>query len=265
MERESSFRYGRLPDRSSERRFVVLSSEGEILEYLQTSENAAEIQAYWQYLAELSRFIRECFPPAEYAQALREAYGTIEHSGTTVGNLPPARPAGRVFPIGNHMDFTVGFQADTQWPDFSRGSLALSDGTIVTPDTPVGIIDYYRNIERLNRDGSLIAFTRGLVADMTASLGILAVQVQRLDASASVVQAISGMSHLARLGRRFGFTIFDIADRGRRGQATSASYGIASGIAFDNPEWQRLREKYKPAQIGIISREDLVSRYSLNS
>lgn len=264
MEIEPSFSYQRPPERSSERRGGVLSTEREILEYLHTPENAAELQAYWGYLLELNRFILGHVPSPERVQALREVHIAIDRPDTVVGNLPPTQPTGRVSPIGNHMDFTVGLQADTQWPDSSRDSLALSDGAIITPDTPVGIIDYYRNIAKLNRDRSLIGFTRGLVADMTASLGILATELQRLDASATVVQAVSGMSHLVRLSHRFGFTVFDIADRSRRERATSTSFSIASRIASDNPEWQQLSEKYKPAQIGIISRQDLVSRYSSN-
>lgn len=262
MEREPSLSYERSPERSSERRLGVLSTESEILEYLRTSENAAELQAYWEYLLELDRFILNHVPASERAQILREIHVAIDRPGSVVGNLPPTQPTGHVFPIGKHMDFTVGYQAGTQWPDSSRGFLKLGDGAIVTPDTPVGIIDYYRNISRLDRNGSLIAFTRGLVADMTASLGILATEVPRLDASAAVVQAVSGMSHLVRLSHRFGFTVFDIADRGRRERVTSTSFSIASSIASDNPEWQQLNEKYKPAQVGIISRRDLVSRYS---
>ncbi len=264
MEREPSFSYQHPPERSSERRVGVLSTEREILEYLQTPENAAELQAYWEYLLELNRFILGHIPGSEQAQALREAHVAIDRPRAVAGNLPPTQLTGRVFPIGNHMDFTVGLRADTQWPDPRRDSLALNDGAIITPDTPVGIVDYYRNIAKLNRDRSLIGFTRELVADMTASLGVLATEVQRLDTSAAVVQAISGMSHLVRLGHRFGFTVFDIADSGRRERATSTSFRIASRIASNNPEWQQLSERYKPAQVGIISRQDLVRRYSSN-
>jgi len=261
MEQGPSFNYERHSQPSLERRAGVLSTEREILEYLQTPENAEELQTYWEYLAELNGFILEQVPSSERTQALREVHTDLNRPGDVVGSLPTTLPTSRVLPIGNHMDFTVGYRASAQWPDSSRGSLELGDNQIITPDTPIGIIDYYRNIARLNSDGSLVRFTRGLVADMTTSLGILAREVQLLDVSATIVKAVSGMSHLARLGHRFGFTVFDITDSGRQGRVTSASFRIASGIVSNNPKWQRLREKYKPAQIGIISRDDLIHKF----
>lgn len=264
MERAPSFRHEH-SEQSSERRLGILSTEREILEYLQIQENTEELQAYWEYLLELNRFVLAHVPSSERTQALREVHIAIEHPGVVVGNIPPTQPTSHVFRIGNHMDFTVGLRAITQWPDSSKNSLELRDGAVVTPDSAVGIIGYYRNIARLNRDGSLIGFTRGLVSDMTVSLGVLVAEVQRLDAAATLVQAVSGMSHLVKLSHRFGFTAFDIADRDRRERVTSRSFSIASRIASDNPEWQQLKEKYKPAQVGIISRQDLVRRYSSNT
>ena len=116
MEREPSFRYERTP------RIGVrpLSSEREILEYLHTPENAEELLAYWEYLVELNRFILEQVPSSEPTQALREVHVTINRPGNIVGSLPPIQPTSRVFPIGNHMDFTVGLSANARSITFEQ-------------------------------------------------------------------------------------------------------------------------------------------------
>lgn len=262
MEREPIFRHEITPQRSIERD-LELSSERQILEYLHSPENVAELLTYMRYLMDLNRFMQRYVPQPEQERALREVVVAIDRPLPPVGPaVPSGQPTSRVYRIGNHMDVTVGQRAYVQWPDSSRRALELDDGEIVIPNTPIGIIDYYRNITRLNRDGNLLSFTRSLVTDMKASLGILADETQRLDATATILQAFSGMSHLARLGRRFGFTVLDIADDGRRSSVTATSFSIASGIASDNPEWQQLREKYKPTQVAIISREELIRRYS---
>ncbi len=75
------------------------------------------------------------------------------------------------------------------------------------------------------------------------------------------IGAFAGMSHLARLADRFGFTVFDITDAGTRRFATDTSLHIASGLVADNTTWQQVQRNYKPAQIAMISSDELVRQF----
>lgn len=255
-----------------------LRSQEGLREYLRTPENRTELTNYFNYLGHLLSFV-DTLPRAQQLGALRTLDAAIsrpfytpaaeddpQDSTDTIAQ-PTVSPTVKLptrgtIPAGQHMDVTIGVAARACWPDRNQHALTLTDGIIVTPRTPIGIIDFYRNIKTLTRDDNLVRFSRELIASATESLRLVAQKSREFQDHPSAPEAFSGMSHLARLARRFGFTVFDIVDDHERSSATGTSFRIANGIAIDNSEWRRLRENYKPAQVAIISTPELIKRYS---
>lgn len=255
VERGGNFEsFERRPRRHPE----VLSGQEELLEYLRDPENLAELVNFWEYLQSIEALIPATLPRRE-----RETLEQQVHTEVTgLGDVGLPTPTTRVFHIGEHMDVTVGYLASAQWPDRRKPSLTLDDGTVVRPATEVGIIDYYRNIGRLSSTGNIVEFSRSLIDSAVDSLGELAREYQAFGRSARSIEVFTGMSHLARMAGRFGFTVFDIADQGKRDRATRTSFSIAENVASGNENWKRLREKYKPAKIAMISSDKLVNEFS---
>jgi hypothetical protein len=272
MERMPEYRPVTRSEREPSPEITRLRSPEGIREYLRTPENAAEIMQYFDYLRELSGFVRS-LPAAQREVGMRvldvavnrTAYAFPTDDDIALHLPPPPTtlpPPGTTLHLGEHMDVTLGQTAAACWPDRDAPELTLSDGVVVTPNTPAGIIDYYRNMRRLTKDESLLKFTRELIDSAAESLTLLAERAKKLGDHPYKPDAFSGMSHLARLAHRFGFTAFDIADPGLRQEATDTSFEIARGIAGNNSEWNRFREKYKPAKVAVISTPELIRRYS---
>lgn len=172
--------------------------------------------------------------------------------------LPP--PHQRIA-VGQHMDVTVGYTAEACWPNKSDRELQLSDATIVKPPTPIGKIDIARNLPRLDPDANPLGFARTLLSSSIQSLRELAILCEDFDLHFSRINTFAGVSHLARLSGRLGFTVFDIANPFQREQATQESRQVAEYVAGDNTAWQQLRENYKPAKIAFISRQHLEDKF----
>lgn len=261
------------PRREPERANESLDSIEELIEYLRNPENREEIVSFWEYIGHLQEFVLQYVPARQRAQALRQLHQSItttvqvERASETPAPVVTGRSATRTIPVGEHMDLTLGTNASYQWPDEAKATLLVGSGTLVTPSTPVGVIDYYRNIDKLNTDSSLVGFSRALIASAKQSLRVLAADYSSTGGfnergtEGRSTHVFSGMSHLARLADRFGFTVFDIQDTTMRAHATDTSFGIATRVAEVNSAWQKLRENYKPAKVAMISGSDLVRRY----
>lgn len=271
MERDPSF------DFNPRRRRESIPSYEEISEYLRDPENVRELLLYWNYLRAVQNLIprglelrvqeavqRELHTAVDRASNAYPAEDQITAHAPVVPRGVTLPPPGTVLHVGEHMNVTLGYSAAASWPDANKASFTLTDGKVVTPTTSIGVIDYYRNIPRLNTDGNLITFSRVLITSAAESLQQLARRYEEMGTRARALEAFSGMSHLARLAHRFGFTVFPIADAGERRRATNTSLHIASAIGIDNVAWQQVRDNYKPAQVAMISSTELVRRYGGN-
>lgn len=231
--------------------------ESLVLEILGEPEQLQELLSFWRYIGELEASVESNLPRREREEELLAAHQEV--TGMPMPGASP--PSTQVIPVGEHMDVSVIFSASTCWPDQRQTRLVLSDGALVVPQTQIGIIDFYRNMGRLGRSGSLVEFSRGLITSALGSLHQLARYYNSLGEQAQAVEAFSGMSHLARLAGRFGFTVVDISDARQRDRATNVSRSIAERVVGDNSSWDRLREKYKPAKIAYISSQELLKRF----
>jgi hypothetical protein len=172
--------------------------------------------------------------------------------------LPPPH---RQVAVGEHMDITVGVSADTCWPDDSKRLLKLVDGTIIIPDMPVGRIDIVRNFDRLSKNTNMIGFMRELMESSITSLKELASLCKKNDPKLDGIEVFAGVSHLARIAGKFGFTTFKIADPHRRAEATDVSKRVAEHVSGGTDAWNDIKQNYKPAQVAFISRKALIDKF----
>src|SRR5476649_400313 len=107
-------------------------------EYVSSPEGQAEVLRYLEYLEAVETLLPPGMP-AEEQDELRQSI----HREVTVIPLPSSSatatrsvlPVYSHFPVGKHMDITVGRRAQSCWPDSAKKSLWLGDGKQITPDT----------------------------------------------------------------------------------------------------------------------------------
>lgn len=242
----------RQPDRNN-------LSEGKILEVLRSPEVQRELQSFREYLIEVESLVPRGLPATEQEHLRRDIHAEIGGTRPTDAGLPPVFPT--VLHAGEHMDITFGRRASSTWPDGKKAKLVLDDKSVVVPSTPIGIIDFYRNMQVLSVNANLMEFSRTLVQSAASSLGIVAQECERRGRDRLDIEAFSGMSHLARLAGRLGFTVFEITNKEDENYATQTSLRIASRIAQGNDKWQSIRTKYKPARIAMISTRELTRKF----
>jgi hypothetical protein len=113
----------------------------------------------------------------------------------------------------------------------------------------------------LEENANPIAFARDLLRSSTQSLVELAMLCERGDSRLEEIEAFAGISHLARIGGRVGFTVFNIANAEAQRAATEVSKGVALKVVGNNAAWKELSTNYKPAKIAFISRSRLISTF----
>lgn len=200
-----------------------------------------------------------------WERSLREVYHALEGLAfPRLPTAPPLPPFHFLIPVGDHMDVITGYEAMDIWPDDNIKELELNDGGIITPETSVGKIDIIRNLSQLALGRSLTAYSRRLVASAIGSLRSFAILCDKDDRRLRRTEAFAGMSHLARIAERFGFTVFDITNPVKREHTTRISRSVAERVAGNSEEWRELQRNYKPVKIAYISRQALVDRFGPN-
>lgn len=205
------------------------------------------------------------FSSTNWERSLREVHHGLDGLAfPRLPTTPPLPPSHFLIPVGDHMDVITGYEAMNIWPDDNIKELELNDGGIITPETSVGKIDIIRNLSQLAQGRSLTAYSRRLVASAIGSLRSFAILCDKDDRRLRKTDAFAGMSHLARIAERFGFTVFDITNPVEREHATYISRSIARSVAGNTEEWRELQRNHKPTKIACISREALVDRFGPN-
>jgi hypothetical protein len=229
-------------------------------EYEQRPELVEELSNFRDYVVLMLRLIPQQLPYTEREQQIERVHHEIEMTALPrlPVTLPP--PSDRLA-VGRHMLVTTNYSAATCWPDERQQVLQLSDGRVLTPETPMGKIDIVRNLPTLAPNANPLSFARELLSSSVESLTELAGMCERGDRRLAQVEAFGGVSHLARVGGRLGFTVFDIADGDQRSAATRISKGVAESVARNNRAWQELKANYKPARIAFISRMRLIKEF----
>lgn len=254
MEREPSFeRHEALNEYY--RQLIEVAS----FEIARNPETRAELRNFVQYIS----LIQQAAPLITwlpYQQREQAVHWEIEREVFPQLPLTLPPPHKRVA-VGEHMDITIGVSADTCWPDDSRRLLKLPDGTTVIPDMPVGRIDIVRGFDRLSEDTNMIGFMRKLMESSVASLKDLATLCKRNDPRLEGIEVFAGVSHLARIAGKFGFTTFEISDPHRRAQATDVSKTVAEHVSGGARAWNEVKQNYKPAQVAFISITALVEKF----
>lgn len=226
----------------------------------QSPELQEEIVRFIEYIRLLQRFIPRELPYTE--RELRYQVLDREVERTSLPQLPiTLPPPGRQLVVGEHMTVTVGQNAYACWPNEGEKELRLSDETIVTPETPIGKIDIVHDLPHLDSNTNLIAFARKLLKSSVGSLRELTVLCEQGDHRLDGIQVFAGISHLARIGGKLDFTVFDITDEGRQRDATATSLRVATYVSGQNKAWQEFKENYKPAKIAFISRRALQRKF----
>lgn len=228
-------------------------------EIVRDPEALQEITHLQSYARLMQQLLIRSIPPShqdEISFAVNRTIESISLPGIPV-KLPPP---GKFVTVGEHMTVTSETAAEC-WPGKSAKSIVLDDLTEIRPKTPIGRIDLVRNLPRLDTSGSVIAFTRSLMTSTVQSLRELAQACQNREEQLVPLQAMAGMSHLARMGKRFGFTVFEIEDKVDQEWATRVSRSVSEKVAGNNHAWQKLAAYYKPAEIAYISKDRLVELY----
>lgn len=218
-----------------------------------------EMRRLQTYIRLMQSLLPTRYTPTEQDEIVFTANRRIESIAlpSVPVKLPP--PGSRIN-VGEHMTVTPAEAAEC-WPGKSAKTIQLDDLTRIWPKSPIGRIDIVRNLPELDTSGSVIQFTRNLMSSTVKSLRELALLCQNRDEQVVPMHAMAGISHLARMGERFGFTVFGIETSYDQARATQISQQVAQHVAGNNHAWQKLSGNYKPAQIAYISQDRLVELY----
>lgn len=235
----------------------------ELLDFLAFEmERSPETQPELRELQRYAFLMLQIIPPVLPEGARIEAVRGFSHELNRIvfPHLPPTLPPTTI-PVGEHMSITPGYKAVHYWPDKLRHYITLKDGKTITKNTQIGSIDIVRNLGELAARGNFVTYTRKLRESTVDSLKETARLCEQNDPRFRGIEAFAGMSHLARTAGKFGFSVFEIEDPGKKQHATQVSRNVAHHVAGNNPAWQELQQNYKPAEIAFISKDLLVGIY----
>lgn len=257
--RSMETRFSRRPEVDPATRFYRQVEEYLIEEIERSPELMEEMRALRQYVRLMQQLLPWRVPSIDQDHVAYLLTRAIE--APIFPLMPITLPLpGKTIDVGEHMKVTRA-KAEEVWPNRTRRRLRLDDDARVTPVTPIGRIDIVRNLPRLDTDAPLIGFTRRLITSSIGSLRELAQLSESGENRLLGLKAFGGISHLARIGRRFGFTVFNITSRLDRERATAISRNVAEYVSRDNSDWRQLAENYKPAKTAFISRQRLIDLF----
>jgi hypothetical protein len=228
-------------------------------EFEHDAELRAEVEDFFDYAYMLFHMTQgEGDNRQSLTHVIHHALDTLSFPSLPI-TLPPVH---RRMAVGEHMVITSGYPARECWPDVKKRLLMIPEDVEVTGKTSLGKIDIVRNLPRMkDENGAMFHFARHLLRSTTDSLIELARLSERGSDSVGGIEVYGGVSHLARMANRLHFSVFPIADRRERAQATAVSKVVAQHVVGGVKAWQELEQNYKPAEVAFISRDYLITHF----